>query len=277
MTPQTHVLPDPVEDMLLDAGFGQDDRLRSALLSLGSLASLPAPVPSGELAALLADDGSRLVGGELGRRRWLRAQRPTVVGLALIAGMGMGVGGVAASSLPSGHSGSPSIQHMLQDWAPAWTLPAEELPGSSGGSVEPEVSDPDESEAVASQGATVPGAGNPAVPSRGPAPADIPASSSHVIKGTGQSPTGAGQGLAKGRGADDAGAAAAKTRGVAGAPEQAAGQGNDAGSDAPGQLAGAVPGVLADVAGGTLQATADTAGAALTSIPGNSWLQKFNR
>jgi hypothetical protein len=115
------------------------------------------------------------------------------------------------------------------------------------------------------------------VPSRGPAPADIPASSSHVIKGTGQSPTGAGQGLAKGRGADDVGAAAAKTRGVPGAPEQAAGQGNDAGSDAPGQLAGAVPGVLADVAGGTLQATADTAGAALTSIPGNSWLQKFNR
>jgi hypothetical protein len=165
MTPQTDVLPVLVEDMLLDAGFGQDDRLRSALLSLGSLASLPAPVPSGELAALLAEDGASREGGELGRRRWLRAQRP-------------------------------------------------------------------------------PDGGAPVVPTRGPAPADIPAASSHAVKGRGQSQPG---------------------------------RGNDVGSGAPRQVAGAVLDVLADAAGGTLQPIADTAGATLTAIPGNSWLQRFNR
>jgi hypothetical protein len=277
MTPQTNVLPVLVEEMLLDAGFGQDDELRSALLSLGSLASLPAPVPSGELAALLAGDGGGATRDELGRRRWVRAQRPTVVGLALIAGMGMGVGAVAASSLPPGQPGSPSIQHMLKDWAPAWSLPAGAVSGSSGDSAAPKASEPDESEGVDSPQAAVPVAGNPPVPRRGPAPAQIPAASSNGVEGSGQAQTGAGQGPAKERGKDDAGAAATDKAAVAGVPEHAAGQDGHAGSDAPGQVAGAAPGVVADVAGETLQATADTAGAALTAIPGYTWLQKFNR
>ncbi|MFP5368248.1 MAG: hypothetical protein ACLGIS_15680 [Actinomycetes bacterium] len=132
MTPQAHHAA-VVDELLLDAGFAQDAELRRVLLSVGSLADLPVPAPSGELAALLA--GSAVVtaaraagqaegnaGDELAKRRGLRAHRPTVIGLALVAGMGMGVGTVAASSSGPVQAGSPSIQHLLEDWAPAWTI-----------------------------------------------------------------------------------------------------------------------------------------------------------
>ena len=281
MTPQANVLPETVEEMLLDAGFGQDDTLRSALLSLGSLASLPAPVPSGELAVLLAGDNEGPVGDELGRRRWLRAHRPTVVGLALIAGMGMGAGGVAASTAPAGQAGSLSIQHMLKDWAPAWSLPAPQalgtglpataLSGSTGAEVE--ASEPDPGDTADSQPAGV--AENPAGPRRSPAAsAGIPATQASGVKGSGAAAT--GQGMAKGTG-NDAGAAATAKGKADGHPGHAVGQDGQVGSDAPGKVGDAVPGVLALVAGGTLQGTADTAGQALKAIPGNSWLQKFNR
>lgn len=288
MTPQANVLPETVEEMLLDAGFGQDDTLRSALLSLGSLASLPAPVPSGELAVLLAGDNEGPVGDELGRRRWLRAHRPTVVGLALIAGMGMGAGGVAASTAPHGQAGSLSIQHMLKDWAPAWSLPAPQalgtglpataLSGSTGAEVE--ASEPDPGDTADSQPAGV--AENPAGPRRSPAAsAGIPATHASGVKGSGAAAT--GQGMAKGTGNDagaaatDAGSAATAKGKADGQPGHAVGQDGQVGSDAPGKVGDAVPGVLAYVAGGTLQGTADTAGQALKAIPGNSWLQKFNR
>ncbi|MDQ0925053.1 hypothetical protein QF038_003561 [Pseudarthrobacter sp. W1I19] len=280
MTPQTNVLPDTVEEMLLDAGFGQDDSLRSALLSLGSLASLPAPVPSGELAALLAGDNEGPVRDELGRRRWLRAHRPTVVGLALIAGMGMGAGGVAASTAPPGQAGNLSIQHMLKDWAPAWSLPAPQalgtglhstaLSGSSGAEVK--ASEPDAGDASDSQPATAGTVENPPGPRRGPDSAGVPAAPASGVKGSG--PAAAGQGVAKETG-NDAGAAATGKAG--GQPEHAVGQDGQVGSDVPGKVGDAVPGVLAHVAGGTLQGTADTAGQALKAIPGNSWLQKFNQ
>jgi hypothetical protein len=135
MTPQTHNTAVAVEELLLDAGMGQDAELRRVLLAVGSLADLPAPEPTGQLAALLAA-GTRGVpwkvpqhssatesalGDELGRRR-LRAHRPTVVGLALVAGMGMGVGTVAASSTDPAHTGSHSVQQLLEDWSPSWTI-----------------------------------------------------------------------------------------------------------------------------------------------------------
>ena len=135
MTPQTHHTAVAVEEMLLDAGMGRDADLRRALLAVGSLADLPVPEPTGQLAALLAA-GTRGVpanvphssatesapGDELGRCRRLRTHRPTVVGLALVAGMGMGVGTVAASSTGPAHTGSPSVQQLLEDWSPSWTI-----------------------------------------------------------------------------------------------------------------------------------------------------------
>lgn len=144
MTSASDNLAGLVDDMLLDAGCGQDTELRGALLSLGALASLPAPAPTGELAALLAagspspvedpsragqpdehaaevpaEDPTEQLDGqpddELGLRRSRRRHRPTALGLVLVAGMGLGVGGVAASSTPSGSS---AVEHLLEDWAP---------------------------------------------------------------------------------------------------------------------------------------------------------------
>jgi len=117
MTPNASRLLETVDEMLLDAGQAYDSELRAALLSLGTLASLPVPAPNAELAALLA--GPR---DQFARQRLLRRHRPAVVGLAVIAGMGLGVTGVAASA--SGHRqlSSPSVQRLLEDWAPSWTI-----------------------------------------------------------------------------------------------------------------------------------------------------------
>ncbi|MET4590990.1 hypothetical protein [Arthrobacter sp. 754] len=118
----TRSLVRTVDDMLIDAGE-TDARLRAALLSLGSLRSLPVPEPGAELAAMLLSGPAH----ELGHRRLLRRHRSSVVGLAVIAGMGLGVTGVAASgSVPDGSTNS-SVQQMLADWSPAWTIAAAPL------------------------------------------------------------------------------------------------------------------------------------------------------
>ncbi|MGN7201204.1 hypothetical protein [Arthrobacter sp. SAFR-044] len=151
-----------IDDMLLDAGFEQDADLRGALLSLGALASLPAPAPAGELAALLAaggpsplecpapagepgeeaaEEAAEQPGGkpdaqpedELARRR--RRHRPTALGLVLVAGMGLGVGGVAASSTPAGSS---AVEYLLEDWAP-WSSTAGGAPTAGSGYRAPQV------------------------------------------------------------------------------------------------------------------------------------------
>ncbi|HYH77358.1 MAG TPA: hypothetical protein VD841_07645, partial [Arthrobacter sp.] len=92
MTLQASRLIDMVDEMLLEAGQEQDTALRAALLSLGRLGSLPTPPPNAQLAALL---GFRP--DELSWRRRLRRHRPSIVGLVVVAGMGLGVTGVAAS------------------------------------------------------------------------------------------------------------------------------------------------------------------------------------
>ena len=119
MTPQTSRLTDTVESMLLDAGQEQDTELRAALLSLGSLASLPAPSPNAKLAALLASRPD-----ELTRRRRQRRHRnrSAIVGLAVVAGMGLGVTGVAATGSGAAGKASHSVQHLLEDWAPSWNV-----------------------------------------------------------------------------------------------------------------------------------------------------------
>ncbi|WP_461173813.1 hypothetical protein M1D93_03560 [Arthrobacter sp. Z1-9] len=303
---QTNHLPDTVEDMLLDAGYGKDPQLRAALLALGSLASLPAPAPSGSLAVLLTEPGtstgeSDAIGGltesgpdELAGRRRLRAHRPTVVGLALIAGMGLGVGGVAASSAVPGRSGSPSIQHLLEDWTPAWSLPARDVPLSRPSLDDVDGLDPD----AAVHGAPEPGAtgateeiattggGTPAAaPAADDASAarrtpEIPAPN---IPGQGKQGNGEGQ-----RGGKDAatesgkpGAAAArdeKETPVGGLPEQAVGQG---GAGAPDEeanhVAGAAPGAGPGSVPEVLRQGVDAAGAAAHAVPGAKWLQKFSR
>ena len=293
----THVnyLPAIVEEMLLDAGHGKDPELRTALLALGSLASLPAPAPSGKLADLLAEPGAAGTSengpDELARRRGLRAHRPTVVGLALIAGMGLGVGGVAASSAVPVASGSLSIQHMLEDWTPAWSLPAQ---GVLGAMVLPDPVDgpgPDaaahrEQEPGVAEGDTAaggtrttpPAPEDPSVPSGAPEAA-APDRTGQGQQGNGEAQGGGGRINATGSGKSDAEAADEKENAVpAGVlPEQAAGQGGAGARDEADHAAGAVPRGRADSVPEVLRQGVDTAGAAAHAVPGAKWLQKFSR
>lgn len=131
MTSPPSPLLDTVDEMLLDAGQEQDAELRAALLSLGSLASLPAPAPNPELAALLGfppDPPSW--------RRRLRRHRPAIVGLAVVAGMGLGATGVAASAYGPAGKASVSVQHLLEEWTPSWSMSG--LPPATGLFSQPE-------------------------------------------------------------------------------------------------------------------------------------------
>lgn len=117
MTLQASRLNATVEEMLLEAGQESDRALRAALLSLGRLGSLPAPPPNAQLAALL---GSRP--DDLSWRRRLRRHRPAIVGLVVVAGMGLGATGVAATASRPTQQESASLQQLLEDWAPSWSV-----------------------------------------------------------------------------------------------------------------------------------------------------------
>ena len=120
-----------VDQLLLDAGHADVPELRAALLSIASLARMQAPAPGPELALMLA--GPR---DELTRRRWLRKHRPAVVGLAVLAGMGLGVSGVAATSQVSGDGTGPwSVQELTTHWSPGWTLPLAPVAADRGGRI----------------------------------------------------------------------------------------------------------------------------------------------
>lgn len=108
-----------VDELLLDAGHADAPELRASLLGLRSLADLPLPAPSAELAVLLAGSVD-----ELALKRPLRKHRPTVVSVAVIAGMGLGVSGVAATSPNPGiRQGLVSVQNLDGGWAPHRAAP----------------------------------------------------------------------------------------------------------------------------------------------------------
>ncbi|MDQ0635564.1 hypothetical protein QFZ40_003473 [Arthrobacter pascens] len=117
MTSNASCLQEIVDEMLLDSGQSDSNELRAVLFSLGSFASLPAPGPGVELAALMTGTQDQMA-----RRRWLRRHRSAVVGLAVIAGMGLGVTGVAATGTVHGQPARASIQHLVEDWDPSWTI-----------------------------------------------------------------------------------------------------------------------------------------------------------
>lgn len=300
MTHADH-LPDMVEEMLLDAGHVQDSELRAALLVLGSLASLPTPAPSGKLAALLAESEDGSAGGaddaggisdsgpgdELAKRRRLRAHRPTVVGLALIAGMGLGVSGVAASTPVPGHSG-PFIQQLLEDWAPAWTLlvtdaretalPPDALDGHDPDATVQGEPQPGVSEGNANAGgapAIAPAAEDrfdtPRVPE-----APVPNTQGQPAQGNAGAQRGGGQSPASDSWKSDAGAAQQESPGAsAGLPElaeaQTAGARRESKHEAP-----AVPGARVDSGTEAIRQGADAAaGAAAKALPGTKSLQRF--
>lgn len=199
MTRQASRLISTVDEMLLEAGQEQDTELRAALLSLGALASLPAPPPNARLAALL---DSRP--GSLSWRRRLRRHRPAIVGLAVVAGMGLGVTGVAASASRPAEQASASVQHLLEDWAPSWNVSGPPVP-ATGPLPQPA---PGEQEPAADSGTA--GGGQQESPARDPA--KLPP------KWPGHSPAGPA-----GAGSHDAGPSAGAAAGAAAADTEAAG------------------------------------------------------
>ncbi|MFJ4027334.1 hypothetical protein ACIPWF_09075 [Paenarthrobacter sp. NPDC089989] len=111
-----------VDELLLDADLDGDSDLRTTLLSIGSYASLPAPAPNAELAAMLAGPHD-----ELSKRRWKRKHRAAVVSVAVAAAMGVGVSGVAAAS--SGFTRHPAfIDELFGNLAPHATAGPTALP-----------------------------------------------------------------------------------------------------------------------------------------------------
>ncbi|MFJ6537751.1 hypothetical protein ACIQH5_16135 [Paenarthrobacter sp. NPDC091711] len=111
-----------VDELLLDADAADSSELRLALLSMGSLANLAAPTPGAELSAMLAGPHD-----EVSKRRWRHKHRTAVIGVAVVAAMGLGVSGVAASS--SGFTRNPSfIDELLGNVRPQPAAAAPALP-----------------------------------------------------------------------------------------------------------------------------------------------------
>lgn len=133
-----------IRELMLEAGLTDAPEFADSLKALESFASMPTPVPGPALAAMLAGSAPAVgpvaeVGAapgigtaagdpmderpvdELGKRRQLRKHRPVVIGAAVLTAMGLGIGGVAASS--SGFSkGTPDfMQSLISGWAPGWT------------------------------------------------------------------------------------------------------------------------------------------------------------
>jgi hypothetical protein len=280
MMSQASRLLDTVDEMLLDAGREQDAELRAALLSLGSLASLPAPIPNAQLAALL---GCRP--DELTWRRRLRRHRPTIVSLAVVAGMGLGVTGVAATASSPEQETSVSIQHLLEDWAPSWNLSGLPSAAPATGLV-PEPAPPAGQEAAADSGAAGGQQESPAnkVPDQPAVPAKSPGATAK---------TGPGDGGADAR--DAPGSAAAGTESAAKEPDTEAKVASEpdtlqdsADAAAKAQetarqaleksgklLSGVVPGNA--VSGEQGNGSAKKSGSAKKADPGAKWLKKFNR
>ena len=100
-----------VDELLLDADLAEASDVRQALLAMGRFADAAAPAPSAELAAMLAGPHD-----EMAKRRWRHKHRTAVVGVAVVAAMGLGVSGVAAAS--SGFTRSPSFEVLVEGLVP---------------------------------------------------------------------------------------------------------------------------------------------------------------
>lgn len=109
-----------VDELLLDAGYADASDLRLSLLRIHSLAQLPVPAPGAELSAMLAGKPDTVA-----QRRRARKHRPTVVGVAVVAGMGLGVTGVAATSpSPRLGQGLANVQELTSGLTPDWMRPS---------------------------------------------------------------------------------------------------------------------------------------------------------
>ncbi|MCP9000959.1 hypothetical protein NFC73_14675 [Pseudarthrobacter sp. RMG13] len=249
-----------IDEMLLDAGGNDSGGLRETLLAVGSLGSLPAPEPGHELAALLSGETHQLA-----RHRLLRKHRTSVVGLAVIAGMGLGVTGVAATGTAPDAQASSSVQQLVQGWAPGWSIAG--APAASGTAENPaEAQVPGE-----------PATRNDAVPAHPQSveretapPANGPENAGQIA---GAEPVGRGTDTPSGKSKTDDGGAPGNAGGVT--------RGAAAELDKAGKLVAATTADAA-AAGESLTsaivppAMTEKAGAGIAG-PGSIWLKKFTR
>lgn len=162
------------EELLLDADAADSADVRRALLSLGSFANLAAPTPGAELSAMLSGPHD-----EVSNRRWRRKHRTAVVGVAVVAAMGLGVSGVAAAS--SGFTRNPSfMDELLGNVRPQPAVAAPALPSPDAPRVMTEPAPAVDPAALpttpAAESVPVPGSGAPAeIPAQTQAQAQVPA------------------------------------------------------------------------------------------------------
>lgn len=292
MTSNASSLIRTVDEMLLDAGWADtagwadDAGLRETLLAVGSLASLPVPEPGPALAALLSGRTHQLA-----RHRLLRKHRSTVVGLAVIAGMGLGVTGVAATgTAPDAQAGS-SIQQLLEDWAPAWSVAG--APAASGSAANPtEVQPPAEPASSDDAAKAQPESAEPetALPANGPENAGQNAGTAPPGRGNDTAPgksktddggapgnaAGATPGGAASRDAAAQDAATKESSGPAKAAADAAAELEKAGKQVVGTLAEAATAAGSLTSGLVPPALTEKTGAG-SSGPGSIWRNQFKR
>lgn len=265
MTSNASSLIRTIDEMLLDAGVDDAAGLRETLLAVGSLSILPVPEPGPELAALLSGHTHQLA-----RHRLLRKHRTTVVGLAVIAGMGLGVTGVAATGTAPDAQASSSIQKLLQDWAPGWTVAG--TPAASGTAANP----------AEAQLPAEPATHNDAVPAQPQTIKRETAPPANGPENAGQErdtePAGRGNGTPSGKSRTDDGGAPGNAAGVT---RDAAAEFDKAKLDKAGKL---VAGTLAEAAAAGETLTSAIVPPALTEKtgpgnagPGSIWLKKFTR
>ena len=219
-----------------------------------------------------------------------------MVGLAVLAGMGLGVSGVAATSQVSGDGAGPwSVQELTTDWSPGWTLPLAPVDADRRGRItwvsplflQTDRAQPAAVHAAAEPAAQATDAVDPAAETVAPAASD---------GGRGQSPIGDG----RAPGASSNGNPRQANHGKANPGEPASGQSvaGRAQDQADGQVAAITPdAVQANAAetgagawevdgmgtakpgvkmGSTVEATVDsTVDSAVDSV--SSWLGKFRR
>ena len=281
MTTREDISGGTVDQLLLDTGHLDVPDLRAALLSIASLAQMEAPAPGPELAAMLA--GPR---DELTRQRWLRKHRPAVVGLAVLAGMGLGVSGVAATSQVSGGSLGPwSVQQLTSDWTPGWTLP---LPPSAAGDrpagrasplfLQLDRADPPPAHGPGKPATQTAGPEDPAVEPAPPAASDDDQVQSPVNKGQAHGAASTGNSGHGSPGKANPGKAVGQPstgRAPDQTDEQDAGATPDAGETSAAETADIAPSSDRKGAGKSRRKLDSTLDPALDSV--NSWLGKFRR
>ncbi|MEE2522606.1 hypothetical protein V1639_17035 [Pseudarthrobacter sp. J75] len=133
-----------LDELLTQEGLADDAGLRNLLTPLAAMASVPAPSPGLELAALMARPHTAA-----SWQRWLQKHRPAAIGIAVLAGMGLGVTGVAASNPDAAHHLYRSIVgEPGGSWVWWWETPGSLAEGQGQSVGEPASSDASPSDAA---------------------------------------------------------------------------------------------------------------------------------